>query len=373
MTSQPRSILFVCGGSYVSGMEIVELTFMAGLAERGHRVHALISGWNDGDFAARLTAAGIPHTEAFTGKLSLRRPDWMANTLRHWPGARRVARRLVGSFRPDLVVIANRDSVMLLDGVWGGAPVVHHVQELMTPRWTQAVDRRVAHFLTASEAVSDEVVARGVARSRVTAVHSGVYDAPPAPSAGDPPAVGICGQIGEWKGHDDLVDALARVGAQGLPFRLRIYGRGAETYEQALRQRIAARGLAEHVDWMGFERDPDRMYAGLDIVAIPSRSADPFPTTVLEAGVRGLPVVCTRRGGMPEAVVEGETGVLAMAEDPASLAEALTPLLDDAGRRRAMGEAARRHIRNRFLVPHAVERFEAAMALPALQAAAVPA
>lgn len=356
------TLLFSCGGSYVSGMEIVELAVMRGLAARGHRVHALVSGWNDGDFIGRLEAAGIPHTVGFTGKITLRRPAWMLDTLRHLPGARRTVRRLVRDLQPDVVVACNRDALVLLAGVWGGAPVVYHTHEVMAPAWTARVARLADRFVAVSTFVADRLAEAGVSRERIDVVWNGVDPAEPArPSDGHTPVVGICGQIGAWKGHDELLDALGLVAARGVAFRLRVFGTGDAAYTAALHERAAALGIAAWIEWMGFERDTDRMYARLDVLAVPSRIDDSFPTTILEASARGLPTVGTRRGGIPEMIADGETGLLVSSEAPGALADALAALLTDAGRRRAMGEAARARVDSRFLTHHMVDRFEAAL------------
>jgi glycosyltransferase involved in cell wall biosynthesis len=358
---RPLTLLFACGASYVSGMEVVELSVMRGLAARGHRVHALVNGWNDGDFIGRLEAAGIPYTVAFLGKVTARRPDWMLDTLRHLPRARRDVRQLLRDLQPDLVVLCNRDPVLLLVGLLRSVPTVFHLHEPMAPTWVRRLSRRVDGFIAVSGFIRDRVVASGVATGRVRVVHNGVDRAAPAPAAGAPPVVGVCGQVGAWKGHDDLVAALAVVASRDLPFRLRIYGKGDDLYTAALRARIAGAGLAEQTEWMGFERDPDRMYAGIDVLAAPSRFEEPFGMTLIEAGVRGLPAVATRVGGMPEVVADGETGLLVPSEAPAALADALAALLADADRRRAMGRAARARVEAAFLTDHTVSRFERAV------------
>ena len=72
----------------------------------------------------------------------------------------------------------------------------------------------------------------------------------------------------------------------------------------------------------------------------PSR-ADNLPLAVLEAMAAGLPVVGTRVGGIPELVVDGETGVLVEPEDPPALAEALDSLAASPELRRELGRAGR--------------------------------
>ena len=355
------TVLVSCGGSYVSGMEVVELALMRGLAARGHRVHALVSGWNDGDFIGRLGDAGIPHTVAFTGKISLRRPAWMLDTLRHLPGARRVTRRLVRTLRPDVVVACNRDALVLLSGVWGRAPVVYHTHELMASAWTHRVARRADRFVAVSGFVAERLVADGVPRERIDIVWNGVDRAQPTTPSEGVPTVGLCGQIGAWKGHDDFLDAVGHLAEDGVACNVRIFGTGDAAYVAALHDRAAVLGIAGRVAWMGFEANPDRMYAGLDVLAVPSRVEETFGMTAAEAGARAIPVVATRRGGLPEIVVDGVTGLVVPAEAPAALAAALTSLLTDPTRRQAMGEAARERVEAQFSTGHMVDRFESVM------------
>jgi glycosyltransferase involved in cell wall biosynthesis len=82
------------------------------------------------------------------------------------------------------------------------------------------------------------------------------------------------------------------------------------------------------------------------VFAFPS-DMDNSPYSVLEAMVAGLPVVTTRVGGIPEMVLDGETGTL-VGDDDTELAGAIATLLDDAERRREMGHAARRRAEERF-------------------------
>src|SRR5689334_9801408 len=63
-------ILFVCGAGYVYGKEIITLSLMQGLRERGHDVRCLISTWSDGEYAKRLRASSIPYYKLPLGFIS---------------------------------------------------------------------------------------------------------------------------------------------------------------------------------------------------------------------------------------------------------------------------------------------------------------
>ena len=315
----PQRVLFLCGGSYVSGMEVVELARMVGLQAQGVAVHCITSGWTDGDFPARLDRASIPYTTAFVGKVSLtpRRIGWTLDALWHLPGARRVVRRALQEFRPDIVVACSRDSVLLLSSLLREVPVLYHLHE--TPatagrgqQVVRAIDRRVDGFLAVSHYVAERLVAAGVAADRISVVHNGVAPAGTREPESDNvvPTVVIAGQVDPWKGHDVLLDALAALDARGVSFRCVVAGRGSEGYASQLVERAAVLGITNHIHFAGFMDNVDDIYRDANIVAVPSLNEDPFPTTILEAGARGLPVVASRTGGIPEQIVDGETGLL---------------------------------------------------------------
>jgi len=76
---------------------------------------------------------------------------------------------------------------------------------------------------------------------------------------------------------------------------------------------------------------------------------------VLEGMARGIPIVASRVGGVPEAVVSGETGILVPAGDPRSLASAVSALLESPEKAREMGEHAMRRVRERFSLSRSAE------------------
>ena len=149
------------------------------------------------------------------------------------------------------------------------------------------------------------------------------------------------------KGLDVLLRAAPLIDARSaVPVHVVIVGSGSEA--PVLADLITSMGL-ERVHLVGHQDDVARWYALADIVASPSRR-DAAPLSVLEAMGCGRPAVASRVGGLPEWVVDGETGVLVEPDDPEELAAAIATLLDDEERRQRLGERARRHFEDRFTI-----------------------
>ena len=203
-------------------------------------------------------------------------------------------------------------------------------------------------------------------RARVEIVHNGIPPPRPAPHAdaaarraaaraalGIPPGLPLVVAVGNLyavKDHATLLRALAR-----LPdARVAIAGRGEQ--EASLRRLAAELGLCERVHLLGLRDDVETVLAAADLFVQPSRS-EGLPLAVLEAMASGLPVVATRVGGIPEAVADGETGLLVPPGDPAALATALARVLDAEDRGAAMGRAGRERAAE-FSVARMADRYQ---------------
>lgn len=160
-----------------------------------------------------------------------------------------------------------------------------------------------------------------------------------------------------YKGHLDLVEAAARVVARCPRAHFLLAGRdsGAMT---AVRARIATLRLDGHVHLLGPRGDVPALLEAADIVVHPSHE-EGFPNVLLEAMAAARPVAATAVGGVPEAVVDGETGILVPPRDPERMAGAILALLSDPGRARAMGEAGRRRVKEKFFLEKTVREVEA--------------
>ncbi len=153
-----------------------------------------------------------------------------------------------------------------------------------------------------------------------------------------------------YKGHLDLVEAARRVVVVAPETIFLLAGRDAGTMERC-RARVRESGIERRVRFLGERPDVADLLRASDLFVHPSHE-EGFPNAILEAMAAGRAVVSTDVGGVPEAVADGESGILVPAHNPATLAGALVSLLRDPERARRMGEAGRRRVLER----HAFER-----------------
>ncbi len=172
-------------------------------------------------------------------------------------------------------------------------------------------------------------------------------------SAAARPTILAVGQLKETKGLRHLGAACRILRDRGHDVVCRIVGEGPD--RAALRSQIDELGLDGAVELVGALEHPQVVteYRRATLFALPcvvgaDGDRDGIPNVLLEAMAMQLPVVSTRHSGIPEAVIDGTTGVLVPPEDPHALADALARILDDEALRRAMGRRGRETVATRF-------------------------
>jgi glycosyltransferase involved in cell wall biosynthesis len=167
------------------------------------------------------------------------------------------------------------------------------------------------------------------------------------------------GRLVAFKGFEYLIDACADLARRGLEFSCEIIGDGPLRGD--LEARIRRLKLSDRVHLLGSLSQGavlEKLRAA-DIFALASvtdkqGASDVFPTVIIEAMAAARPIVSTRLAGIPESVVNGETGLLVPPEDTMALAEALTRLIEDAKLRLHYGRAGRARIEQHFRIERTV-------------------
>jgi glycosyltransferase involved in cell wall biosynthesis len=193
--------------------------------------------------------------------------------------------------------------------------------------------------------------ARGEARGRL-----GI------PAAG-PTVIGGVGRLDEAKGFTHLIDAAARLVAEGRDLLVVLAGDGplkGDLHAQASRL-----GIGDRVRFLGFVADIQPVYDALDLFVLPSL-CETLGYAHLEAMATELPAVGTLVGGVPEVIVPGETGDLVPPADPAALSAAIRRYFDSADLGRRMGRAGRerviRHFRERDMADRTLDVYRRLLA-----------
>jgi glycosyltransferase involved in cell wall biosynthesis len=214
--------------------------------------------------------------------------------------------------------------------------------------------RRAGTIAAVSAAAADEARALGAADDRLRVIPNGrdpaAYGPPPTPDA-------ACRLV--FVGHLDppkrpeLFLALARaLRASGADDTAAIAGDGPLL--ASLRTRADDSGVA----LLGRVEEIPALLARSDVLVLTS-AAEGMPGVLIEAGLASLPVVTTDVAGASDVVDDGVTGFVVGVDDFDALVHATRTLVDDAGRRRRMGDAARRRCTARFSLDASVRQWRA--------------
>ena len=360
-TDAPIPVLIAhYGADALRGSEVVLLDLLAHLDPALARP---ILWCNGAALAAAAAALGVPtHRGEFAYYLDAGSPA--PNPLR-WAGLVREAQALARRHGARVLHASSGAPAQWLvpAACLSGLPLLVHLHCRYLRRSRMVLGLRWADRLVG---VSAEVLAGpladGVPPVRTRVISNGVdfdrLDAQTGPDLraalglGAEAVVLAClGQLHPVKGQDVLLRALTALPPHVI---LLLAGEGPE--RTVLERQAAAAGLAGRVHFAGRVDPVAPVYRAADIVVQPSR-AEGFGLVLAEAGGFGKPVVATRVGGIPEVVVDGETGLLVPKEDPAALAAALDRLVADPALRARLGQAARARCRARFDVRRMAEGF----------------
>lgn len=190
----------------------------------------------------------------------------------------------------------------------------------------------------------------GLDPDRVKLVPNGVPSVPRRADKSMPesPALLMLGELGVRKGTPELIEALASPELRQREWSATLAGNGpVDQY----RTSVASLGLSGRISlpgWRNADQVRDLLHSA-DILILPSHH-EGLPMAILEAMAAGVTVISTPVGAIPDAIIDGETGLLVTPGDPAALAGAILRLLDDVSLRRALAANARARCERMFTI-----------------------
>ncbi len=353
-------VVYAVDAPFLGGAELYVSRLATGL-DRRHFAPAVVMRSNDLSPSLVPWVADLEAQEIPVARVPMRLP--------FCPGdAVRIVRAL-SAFDPHVVHVnmpgpySGQTALLAPLARAAGARVIVTEHLPMVERlWKRALVKRLAIrsvdvAVTMSRANAELLVGKqGYARRRVRVIENGVplrygatVDAVRERASlgleGDTVALVFVGNLIPHKGLQMTIRALSRV--HGPSWRLFVMGDGPD--ESASRILATGLGVADRVSFLG-RRAPEgveRVVAASDALVLPS-SVEGMPYVILEAMACAKPVVSTHAFGIPEAVADGESGLLVEPGDVEGLSRALQALIKDAALRERLGRAGRVRFEERF-------------------------
>lgn len=358
-----RKILYVITQSEWGGAQRYVLDLATAFKDE---FSVAIACGGEGPLIARARSAGIK-TFALT---HLIRP------IRPWEDYRAVRelRWLIRRMRPD-VVHTNSTKAEIVGNL---AARLEHVPVVFTAHgfvlnepmsrakrfayaWVERLaNRRTARIICVSDCDRATGIRFRIApEGKLTTIHNGVdrFDeignhAITGVGEKTEPVVGTVASLCANKGYAHLLNAVSILGARDMRPPFRIVGEGEM---RPLLEEIVRKKHLANVELVGFRADPIREMIDFDIFVLSSLK-EGFPYVILEAMAAGLPIVATRVGGIPEAVIEGKGGFLVDPGDAKGLASKIAALIGSPELRRSMGEFNRTRVREEFSIERMISQ-----------------
>ncbi len=332
-----REVLHILGSAQPEGSSIARMvcTLARGIDPARYQLRALFLE-GEGPLLGALERVGV-QCSALTWWRGARDP---AGAWKFW--------RRLRSLRVDLVHVhfGGRSVRRLARAATRGKIIMHLHSRIMESRGPLPVQISVPD----ADAVvaASHAVARCVVDGCPHVIYAGADTNTPTPSrdAADSELVlGVAGRLIPLKGIDHLLCAAAALQAEFPQLRIEIAGSGSERAN--LEASVARLGLSGRVKFLGWVDEIRSALLRWDVFVLPSLE-EGFPIAALEAMAAGLPVVASSVGGVPELVVDGNTGWLVPPAGVEPLTSRLRTLLRDPEQRRKMGAAGRNRVREQF-------------------------
>jgi glycosyltransferase involved in cell wall biosynthesis len=350
MADQPLRILHAVR-TPVGGIFRHILDLANGQVDRGHQVGIIADSLTGGERAEAALAAIAPRLSLGVHRLAIRREPFPTDVL-VWAHIMRLIRRL----KPDVLHGHGAKAgafIRLKTGSKGTIRVytphggsLHYplntIKGALYSRLERALMNSTDLFLFESTFARDTYqrtigTPKGLVRCVFNGVTADEFD--PVVKADDATDVVYVGEFRHIKGADLLIDAVARLHADGKPVTLTLAGDGEEL--AALKAQIQKLGLTEAVHFIGHVKARHGFSKG-GVLVVPSRG-DSMPYVVIEAAAAGIPMVAANVGGIPE-IFGSHTEALFAANIVSAMADAIEIALEDPEAAQARAKSLRERI-----------------------------
>lgn len=204
---------------------------------------------------------------------------------------------------------------------------------------------RLTDVVTVSAAAANSLAAVGIDRASVRIIPPGAVVRASMTKTAGAPVIGAISRLSHEKNIALLLKAFALVAKEIPEATLSVYGDGPERGDLA--RQAGALGIGTKTSFLGHVPDAASRCGEFDVLAVPS-SRESFGLAALEAMACGVPIVATKVGGLPELILDGETGMLVPPEDERAMADALLNVLRDRDLATRLGEAGKARAANHF-------------------------
>ncbi len=303
-------------------------------ARRGHRVEF----WGRADSPVLLEARNL------------------GLTVRGWPGGSAgpfswsAQRRRAGEFSPRIINAhtGTTHTTALVLAAKRAYAVVRTRGDARLPQagaLTRFVSSRTNAFIAVNGAL-ETALKTSFPNAIVRRVAPGIDAPAQTPLLPIAPVVGMIARFDKVKGHEILINAIARLKSKIPDLRVRCAGKGSLI--EIMRGRLKRAGLESAIEFPGYVADKWRFMAEARVGVVPSLGSEAVSRAALEWMTLGRPVIASRVGGLPDLIADGVTGLLVPPGDSQALADALSTLLLDPALAAALGRAGRARWREKF-------------------------
>jgi len=287
-------------------------------------------------------------------------------------------RRCLRRNNVDLVHLNNsvlRNNVWMIAAFLARVPCITHERGI-NPRYSisaKILSRSLAAIICISDAVRASLLAGGIRHPGLRTIHNGLDPSKMVIGADreavrtrhgigpSDPVIGIVGNLKHWKGQQVVIEAMALLVREIPDLHCLLVGEvgiGDEPFEQELRERVASLGLERRVIFAGYQQNVADYVNAMDLLVHASVLPEPFGRVLLEGMALRKPVVASRAGGVPEIIVDGESGVLHTPGDHRELARKVAELVRDPDRAARIGEAGHARLCREFGIHRHVEQVQ---------------